>query len=234
MNFISKLAILSVAFNALILSSSNVKAAEKPANEETSQTGAVLFRIENIEPQKNKDDLIDKCKFMVTVYNRTAKEISNASLKFKWQDNIDNKYKVVGDKIETKSEQTAKTIIEKEVILEKMLPHMQKSFAQIVDTDKCFLLFDQLEYTVESCYYADENVVIKDGKKSGNGSCTSIFNYINTQNPEYYSEFKDVPDSIIEKQQEMEKSQELLKVQEGFDAITKEMQETEELLKDIK
>ncbi|MBP1532232.1 MAG: hypothetical protein ILA52_01875, partial [Alphaproteobacteria bacterium] len=61
--------VLSVSSNSFAAEDKAAKT-EKPAEQqETSKADGILFRIENIEPLKNKDDLIDKCKFLVTVYN---------------------------------------------------------------------------------------------------------------------------------------------------------------------
>ena len=70
--------ILSSAVAAIVASSaitSDAFAARHPVmNEETSQAGAVLFRVENIQPVKDSEGLTNKCSFIVTVFNRMDKE----------------------------------------------------------------------------------------------------------------------------------------------------------------
>lgn len=114
------------------------------------------------------------------------------------------------------------------------MPHRQKSFTSEVATDKCFSLLDNVEYTVKSCINEGETLEMKDSKIVGAGSCTGNFNYINSKNPEYYSEFKDVPDSVLEKQAEEEKRNELAKVNEKQNSILNQIKNVDEILKKIR
>ena len=197
---------------------------------ETSKPDAVLFRIENIKPVENENGLTDRCTFILTVYNRTQKEIEEAEIDLFWRDEISAKYKVENEEVMAVSKEAATTIIHKNMLLEKIFPHEQKSFEGEVETDKCFLLLDQVEYRVNTCIAAGDNIPVKDNKRMGNGSCTGSFDYINSKNPEYYSEFKDVPESVLEKQAEENKARELsgienayVAAEEGLDKITKEL-----------
>ena len=206
-------------------------AAQEAVAEETSKPDAVLFRIENIKPIENENGLTDRCTFILTVYNRTQKEIEEADIDLFWRDEISAKYKVENEEVMAVSKEAATTIIHKNMLLEKIFPHEQKSFEGEVETDKCFLLLDQVEYRVNTCIAAGDNIPVKDNKRMGNGSCTGSFDYINSKNPEYYSEFKDVPESVLEKQAEENKARELSGIEnaykaaeEGLDKITKELE----------
>ena len=181
----------------------------------TSQVNSILFRIENIKPVVDKDGLTTQCQFMITVYNRMDKEVKEATLDLNWADNISQKYKIVDEEValETNKEKTV-TNISKSVILDAILPHKQKTFEETVDTDKCYLLLDQLDYKVSSCIFEGDKVVMKDNKLQSAGACAQSFNYINSQNPEYYSEFKDVPDSVLEGQAEDQKNNNLKEIDE--------------------
>lgn len=205
--------------------------AQEAVAEETSKPDAVLFRIENIKPVENENGLTDRCTFILTVYNRTQKEIEEAEIDLFWRDEISAKYKVENEEVTAVSKEAATTIIHKNMLLEKIFPHEQKSFEGEVETDKCFLLLDQVEYRVNTCIAAGDNIPVKDNKRMGNGSCTGSFDYINSKNPEYYSEFKDVPESVLEKQAEESKARELSGIEnaykaaeEGLDKITKELE----------
>ena len=78
-------------------------AGEKDGDAESSNAGAILFRIENIKPITNNDGLIDKCTFMVTAFNRMDKAVKEAKLNFKWADNISGKYVIDGTDIKVNS-----------------------------------------------------------------------------------------------------------------------------------
>ena len=75
---------------------------------------------------------------------------------------------------------------------------------------------------------------MKDSKLIGNGSCTGNFNYISSKNSEYYSEFKDIPESVLEKQAEEEKKNEIAKVTEKYNSTMSELKAISETLDRIK
>lgn len=237
MTLVKKAVTLSLAAVMALGTVVNADAAPSRKNqkEDTSDAGAILFRVENIEPVRNKDGFIDRCSFMVTVYNRMEKEVKEAVLELKWIDTISNKYDVQnGEVVVNDDEEASETEITKTVKLSSIMPHRQKSFTSEVATDKCFSLLDNVEYTVKSCINEGESLEMKDSKIIGAGSCTGNFNYINSKNPEYYSEFKDVPDSVLEKQAEEEKRNELAKVNEKQNSILNQIKNVDEILKKIR
>ncbi|MEE6207272.1 MAG: hypothetical protein VZR95_04380 [Alphaproteobacteria bacterium] len=237
MTLVKKAVTLSLAAVMVLGTVVNADAAPSRKNqkEDTSDVGAILFRVENIEPVRNKDGFIDRCSFMVTVYNRMEKEVKEAVLELRWIDTISNKYDVRnGEVVVSDDEEASETEITKTVKLSSIMPHRQKSFTSEVATDKCFSLLDNVEYTVKSCINEGESLEMKDSKIIGAGSCTGNFNYINSKNPEYYSEFKDVPDSVLEKQAEEEKRNELAKVNEKQNSILNQIKNVDEILKKIR
>jgi hypothetical protein len=223
-----KIFIASMALSLLM--SFGVKAQEAAATDAENQTqatseeGTIIFRIENIAPIANKDGLTDQCSYVMTVFNRLDNPIKSADMVLKWKDKISGKYQIEKGEIKVVSGEDATEVITNEVTIENIAPHIQKSFEQKVTTSKCFLLLDNLEFKVSACQV--------DGDK--NASCADKFNYIDSKNPEYYSEFKDVPESVLAKQIEEEKERELSKVNENVASIMKAMDDTEEELKKIK
>lgn len=199
---------------------------DKKEVEPTSEANGIIFRIEDIKPQKNENDLVDKCSFMVTVFNRMDKEVQEANLDFIWKDSISAKYKIQDGDVKTVAKpEEALTVITKAITLEKVPPHQQKSFEFTVDTDKCFLLLDQLEYKVNSCIAEGDKIVVRNNRRIGTGSCMGRFDYINSKNPEYYSEFKDVPESVLQQQAEEAKQAELAGIKEAFEAALANIEE---------
>ena len=90
-------------------------------NPETSKPDAILFRIENIKPIANEEGLTTKCSFIVTVYNRTQKEVEEADIDFFWKDDISAKYRVESDSVVAVGKEEATTIVQKNMILEKKM-----------------------------------------------------------------------------------------------------------------
>lgn len=245
MNSLNRFFIPSIAFGlALFMASGlhaqvrkNVAANNKNVSieqEATSEEGAIIFRIEDIKPLTNDNGLTDKCSFIVTVFNRMEQEIKEASLDFVWKDSIAAKYKIANDTVQTVSKpEDALTIITKNVMLENILPHRQKSFEFTVETDKCFLLLDQLEYKVNSCIAEGDKIIIRNNRRIGTGSCINRFDYINSQNPEYYSEFKDVPESVLQQQMEDAKEAELEGINKAYGELNSSLDKINEELDKI-
>ena len=244
MNSLNKILVSSLAFGlALFMTSASYAqargntAANKRAaiqEEQTSEEGAVIFRVEDIKPLTNENGLTDRCSFIVTVFNRMEQEIKEASLDFMWKDSISAKYKIADDDVKAVSKpEEALTIITKTVELEGILPHRQKSFEFVVETDKCFLLLDQLEYKVNSCIAEGDKIIMRNNRRIGVGSCMNRFDYINSQNPEYYSEFKDVPESVLQQQIEDAKKAELEGINKAYDGVVSSLDKINEELDKI-
>ena len=217
------------------LFAANVQAAPQNQDENsTSDAGAVLFRIENIKPIQNKDGLTDQCSYTVTVYNRMDKGLQTADIRFEWIDKISGKYKIDENQITAVEGANAELHIVKEMTVDNVAPHSQKSFTQKVNTDKCYLLLDNLQYVVKSCSLEGQKVQYKDGKAVADNGCAKNFNYIDSKNPEYYSEFRDVPASSLAKQVEEEKERELSKVNATIDSIMNTLDATNGELEKIR
>jgi len=236
MSFANKLMALSTVLGLMTFTSSAALAANADATKvETSQEDAILFRIENIKPIANEEGITEKCSFILTVYNRMAEEITEANMTLKWKDTIEDKYKIVGDNVESKDAKEALQVVEKEISIDTIPPHVQRSFQSLVDTNKCFLLFDNLEYTVNNCIVAGEKIMGKDSKVSvQGGSCNNKFDYINSQNPEYYSEFKDTPESVLEKQATTAEEKQVEVIDGVYSETVGQLQKIEDTLAKIK
>lgn len=227
--------ILLSGLSALTVFSLLNPAMAEDKKEESSTAGAILFRIENIKPIADKDGLINKCNFMVTAFNRMSKAVKEAKLNFEWEDNISAKYSIAGQEIKVNSGDAARTLVNASITMYDIAPNTQKSLEASVDTDKCFLLFDNLKYTVDSCLNEDDKVEMKDSKIVSKGDgCKNNFDYIDSKNPEYYSEFKDVPESVIAKQAEDEKKGEVAKIKKDYDDTMKDLQKIGSTLAEIK
>lgn len=205
------------------------------AYEGTSKEDGVIFRIENIKPIADEEGLTSQCEFYVTVYNRLDRNIKEAELVLSWTDNVAGKYKIENGNLEVERDgEKAKSVITHTVLMKEIAPHQQKSFKETVDTNKCFLLFDRVDYQVPTCIAEGDDIKIKNNKRIGNGSCTGSFDYVNSQNPEYYSEFKDVPESDLEKLAEEQKRQDSEALEELYKQSLEAVDEVAKTLGNIK
>jgi hypothetical protein len=253
MKILHKSAVLSLA--SLLMSASLVTANADDTDsnavkyEKTSDAGTIIFRIENIQPVKDKQGEVTQCSYVVTAYNRLDNTLKEANLDFIWNDNITGKYlkkiddssKLDPDEIANnlssevdigeptssfKSEAKFKPIVSS-VKLFNIAPHSQKSFSNSVDTDKCFLLFDNLNFEVKDC-------TLDGGESEEASNCSDKFNYINSKNPEYYAEFGDVPENIVQDQIEDEKNTEIEKVNNRYKEISEALDKVDETLKNMR
>ena len=227
MSFIHKITASCLALG-LVLTATGAQAAEQ-----TSNAGSILFRIENIKPITNDKELIEQCSFIVTAYNRMDKSVKTAELALSWVDNVSAKYVIKEGEVVAVKGKEAETTVTSSITLTDIAPHTQKSFEQKVSTDKCFLLLDNLTYNTVNCFTDSDNIVMKDSKLVGTGDCTDKFNYIDSKNPEYYSEFKDVPESVLKQQAEEEKNRDLNKINASHSDILLENEKTNDILKQI-
>lgn len=240
MNLVSKillhtLSAIIVCFSISEANAQNVQVSDANKKEETSKGNAIIFRIEDIKPTTNEEGLVDSCTFVLTAYNRMNKGVQEADLSLKWVDNISGKYAIENGEIAVKKGNDAQTVVQTSMVIKNIPPKTQKSFAGKVDTNKCFLLFDNLEYTVNHCMNVGDKVDIKDSKiVSREAGCTNNFDYISSTNPEYYSEFKEVPESVIEMQNEAEKNNELAKVNEKYNSSMEDFKKIATTLGEIK
>lgn len=230
MSLINKIVASGLAYGMILFSVNAAQAAES-----TSRGDGIIFRVENIKPVKDEQGLTSQCEFYVTVYNRTDKTVKEADLVLSWKDNISGKYKVGPKDVEVETDEKKVTqIIKQTVKLTDINPHQQKSFKQTVDTDKCYLLFDNVEYSIPVCIAEGDDIKIKNNRRMGNGSCTGVFDYVNTQNPEYYSEFKDIPESELEKEAEEKKKQEAAALESLQKQSLDKIEEVSKILSGIK
>lgn len=225
----NRILVCGLAFG-MAVAATNVAQAEN----NTSRGNSVIFRIENIEAIENKEGVVSQCEFLLTAYNRRERGIQEAVINLYFPDNIDDKYKIVGDEVKVEQKQSGeKRGVVTSVEIRDLPPHQQKSFKEVVDTDKCFLLLDQLEYSVSSCLEEGEEVQFRNNKRVNKGTCSEVFDYINSQNPEYYSEFKDIPDSemqrvlISQNKEDMQIIEDMYK--SSLDAIQKASQKLEKI-----
>ena len=162
----------------------------------------VLFKVHDIVPVKNADGNVVSFDIGATFYNRTANEIKNASLNLVWTD------EVIGEAI-NQEERSAKeaqranrrntpryntaSYTDKSIVLKLRLPPL-KSYQQItlkskVNTNRCFLLLNDMEIDVLNCGNSsgDKNTKSPSFVQS---NCDGLFTYISPASPEYYNDFQ--------------------------------------------
>ncbi|MBE6443256.1 MAG: hypothetical protein E7020_01125 [Alphaproteobacteria bacterium] len=169
-------------------------------NKDGESAGVVLFKIHDIVPEKDANGKVLYCNVGATFFNRTKIDIANAAIALKWDD------EVIGEAIdqEERAEKEQKRInsraprsrystssftgrtISTSLKLPQLKVNQQVTLKTKVDTDRCFLLLNDMEVTVNNCGTAGMT------DKVSRQGCSNMFRYVSPKNAEYYMEFKEI------------------------------------------
>ena len=172
-------------------------AAEK---DDETPLGEVLFKIHDIVPEKNADGKVLYCNIGATFFNNTTMNLTNVALTLRWNDEvigetIDQEERAAKEQQRTnsraaRSRYSTSGFTSKTINLPLKLPPLkakqQVSLKTKVDTDRCFLLLNDMDINVNNCGTASMS-----GKVSRQG-CNNLFRYVSPAGAEYYTEFKEI------------------------------------------
>ncbi|MBE6445686.1 MAG: hypothetical protein E7019_06550 [Alphaproteobacteria bacterium] len=180
-----------------------------------SANDAVLFKIHDITPVKNADGVVVSCDLGATFYNRSKSEVYNTALKLEWAD------EVVADAInqEERNAKEAKRMNRRNIPryntatynsrnvslnlrLPTIKPYQQVTLKSKVNTDRCFLLFNDMDIEVTSCNLLADKADNK--SSSAKDACKNLFRFIGPKSPEYHMEFKAVSEEEQKTQEDMQ------------------------------
>lgn len=214
--------VLSLA--ATFLVAANINAANAATAEE-----AVLFKIHDISPVKNNDGEVVGCDYSATFYNRSDMTIRNATLSLSWKDTAidgvieqEKKEDTVKNRRErsrarSATERTTDKVVEALLEVPTIKPAKQVMVKSRVNTDRCFLLIENVDFSVKDCNAENSAGQAAGGRRRGESSCTRLFSYVSAEDPQYYLEFKAV--TVDEEKAEIEEKR------------TKEKNEADEMYK---
>ena len=183
----------------VLLSSKAVVAAPKDASvDEINEV--VMFKIHDVIPEKDVDGKVLYCNIGATFFNNTKINISNAALTLSWEDEVISETIDQEERAEKEMKRRnanaprsrystagfTSSSIRASLKLPPLKVGQQVSLKTKVDTDRCFLLLNDMDINVNSCGTAG-----MDGKVSRKG-CKDLFRYVSPKMEEYYVEFKEV------------------------------------------
>ena len=221
--------------------------------EETTKPRAVLFKIHEIKPLENTEGQITNCDFLVTFYNRTTDSMRQAKIEMGWTDKISERYAIGEDDKPAAEKTPARSVrdsrnsqqslgaVTTTVEMPALGSHKQATVRGSVKTEKCFMLLDSLNYNVASCSIigkGDNNSA--DARRNrvassrSTGECANLFQYVDSKNPEYYNEFKNISYSEQERLLANEKAQDITEMEESYDKIVKNFEKVNSLIAEIK
>jgi len=210
----------------------------------------ILFKIHDIKPVVDADGVTTSCNYVATFFNRTPTGLRQAKIDLEWTDSISAQY--LNDDPMTKLEKTEEpkgAEIKDSVKPVKVNPRdvvratidvpaigslKQFTIEGSVDTDKCFMLFDDVKYNVSSCSVLEtetKKVKKADEKKD---PCANMFQFVNSKNPEYYGEFKEVSYEELKEQKKTAEEKEQEEIKAAKEVVAKNFEEVKTILSGIK
>ena len=189
---------------------------------------ALLVKIHDIKPVKNERGVTTNCEFTTTIYNRSSNDVSEVNFELNWYDEAtkntieQEKSMNVSDRMR-RTEDFVSSDVRSQVNIPVLKKNTQKSVQGKINTDRCFLLMEDAVINVKSC---------KSGATSRKDSisCDSLFQYVSSKSPEYYTDFLAV--TLDKQKEEDEKKQEQVsqELDTMFDNIEENLQKTSRLL----
>ncbi len=168
-----------------------------PASSKESK-GAVIFKIHDVVPEKNAEGKVIYCNVGATFFNRTKEDIANVSLSLSWNDDVigeiidieerEEREKKKNKSKDPKSRYSTSSFTSSDVSVDLKLPpiktNQQITMKTKVDTDRCFILLNDMDVVVSNCGTLSAS--------SSKDACSNYFQYISPKNAEYYTDFKEV------------------------------------------
>lgn len=214
--------LLQIMALGLVWNATDVSAA--PAKSGKESFGEIIFKIHDVVPEKNADGQVVYCNIGATFFNRTKADASNVSLDLVWNDSVIGDIIDIEDREEKESRRegskeprsrysTAGFTSKKVSTLLKLPPikmNQQITLKAKVDTDRCFILLEDMDISVVSCGTLSDS--------TSKGACNNYFRYVSPKLDEYYTEFKE----ISWEDQLVEEDNYIAEIQEEVDAIYKD------------
>ena len=211
------------------------------AIEPTTRDNAVIFKIHDIKPVNN-EGVVTGCDFFVTLYNRTAINFRSFTINLDWLDEVEAEFKFeryvesvigteeaikqkefLGDKFDTEPLKTSITV-------NAFGTDTQISVKSHIDSEKCYLLLKDANFTVTPC-----DIVRSAEGMSGATSqeCTPLFQLVNTSNPEYFGQFKNISATELAMRSQESENRELSDIDLVINKIVENMGVSGKTLADI-
>lgn len=233
--------LVAVAFGCGLFGASNVVAAEK-AQEPTTRSNAVIFKIHDINPVLD-DGIVTGCDFTVTLYNRTAINFRSFTINMQWEDVVAEQFKFdryletildaddFAKQKEMLKEEPAKPL-QTAVTVNAFGSDKQISVRSHVNSEKCYLLLQKANYTVTPCDIV-RNVEAGAVPGMDNNQCSALFQLVSTSNPEYFGQFKKISLTEEASQNQFLETQELSDIDVVISKIVENLGTSDKALTNI-
>lgn len=178
-------------------------AAANAADDEEKQE-EILFKIHDIVPVQNREGEVIACDFSTTVYNRSTYNLREAVLDFTWKDtSLEEVIKAEKEEDAEKNRNSGRAYSETErrtsqeinaqVEVPSLKPYRQVTLSSRVNSDRCFLLIQNVEFNVQNCSAEGLAAGGRGTRRGGgNNNCTKLFKFVSPESAQYYMDFKEI------------------------------------------
>lgn len=221
-------------------------------------TEAVLFKIHDVKPIKNRDGQVTDCEFNATFYNRSEKNVDNAVVAVTWKDEaiagvIDQEKREAVEKQQqqqnnsalgafdafssynqpgSETERLTSPGLTATIRIPPLKPFRQVSLKSKINSDRCFLMVEDAEFKMQSCSatVGGSSSVVGQGASS----CEGLFKFVSSRDPEYYREFKKVSFNEEKKNKQNARKKEQQELTATYDKAVAEMSKATDIMGQIK
>lgn len=221
------------------------KQQKKDAKEPTTRPDAVIFKIHDIEPVL-EDGVVKGCNYMITLYNRTSINFRTFTINLNWPDKVDERFKfdryvesILGVEEAEKqyalfSKEEATKPVQTSVTVNAFGAGKQISLRSYMDNEKCYLMLSDAQFTVSPCDIArNMDTIGSFGVNAEDNNCSSLFQFVSTENPEYFGEFKNISATEEAAQSESAESRELSDIDVIINKIVENLGTSDKTLTNI-
>lgn len=213
--------------------------------EPTTRSDAVIFKIHNIDPVM-EEGVVKGCNYMITLYNRTSINFRTFTVNLSWPDQVDERFKFdryVESILGVEEAEKQRTFFEKEIASKPVQTSVtvnafgadkQISLRSYMDNEKCYLMLSDAQFSVTPCDIArNAETAINFGLGAGQSDCTNLFQFVSTENPEYFGEFKRMSATEEEAQNTAAENRELSDIDMVISKIVENMGASDQALTNI-
>ena len=122
------------------------------------ENDAILVKIQDIKPIKDKNGITTSCEFLSTIYNRTNMDLSEISFDLAWVDTAVKNTIAIEQNINPNGRNNLSgtaDYISPDVISQISIPvlkrNSQKSMRGTINTNRCFILLEDAKIMVSYC-----------------------------------------------------------------------------------
>lgn len=215
---------------------------------------AVLFKVHDIKPLKNRDGKITNCEFNITFFNRSNKNVDNATVNLTWKDEaignvIEDEKELAKRKMEMENYNEnggafAEPVSETEGItpvslttsirIPPLQPYRQVSLKSKLASDRCFLMLNDAEFSLENCSAVDPEQSGMTMQSAGAAACDNLFRFVSARDPEYYREFKKVSFNEEKKIKQNDRKKEEQELTETYDKAVSNLSKATDIMGQIR